>query len=271
MPPLIAPIVNGTLSPLTRRQAIRSDPQNGYIVITDVAGTDYGQMAAMANSYSFGGVAYDLETEGGISRLTATDATQNNPIDKWELIGSEERKDLFQNPMWAGQISDAQMSAIRTHLANDDTPEIAFADSALASVAGGVVQRAYARYQAGNDQFENDAYGGGYTLKHTTNVPARWNTPNVTDLNVGAVYSTMQLLTEVTNSLLWVLPIPIGGRLYTKLSLIGLQVSSQSRAYYTAGWRKSRSNEDTVANNRIAITQSYTVELWAADDYRSAV
>lgn len=246
-------------------QTFQFDPTRGETVISRYHSIDYNTMIALANQYAFDGVAYNLDLTQGIARLTANDATLNNPIDTWEILGNDERKDLFQNPLWGNAISDAQMSAILQHLENNDTPAIAFGDPALAALANGVVQRAYARYQAGNQEFENDAYGGGYVLKHTTNVPARW-TVNVADFNIGAVYSTAKLISEITNSLLWIYPCPL--RLVYKINNIPVPTL---REYFQWGWKKSRSDESTVANNRVNITQHYVLEQWSTDDYAAFV
>lgn len=242
-------------------QTFRYDPTRGELIVSEYHSHNYDSIIALANEYAFNGVAYDMKLSQGIARLMANDATLDNPIDNWELLGNEERKDLFQNPLWANVITDAQMSAILQHLENNDTPAITFADTALVTLAGGIVQRAYARYQAGNQEFENDAYGGGYVLKHTTNAPARW-TRNIADFGVGAIYTPSHLVTEITNSALWTFPCP--SRLVYKISNIP---TPPLREYFQWGWKKKRSDEDTAANNRINITQSYVLEQWSTDDY----
>lgn len=255
------PTLRGTLQPQVERQRFRFDPTRGIVAETNYTGIGLAEMESLANQYAFNGVAYDLVIEKGVARLVANDATLDNPIDNWEILGNAERKDLFQNPLWGNLISDDQLALIQQHLENNDKPSVAFADSGLTSLAGGVVQRAYARYQAGNQEFENDAYGGGYVLKHTTNVPNRW-TRNIADTNVGRIYSTSQLLTEVNSAILWTFPIP--NRLYYKINNIPVPTL---REYFQWGWKKSRSDEDTTANNRVNITTHYVLELWSMDDY----
>lgn len=264
MPPIYT---RGTNQPTIEWQRFRSDPTRGIVAVTGYSGIGIQQMEDLANQYAFNGVAYDLMIEKGVARLEVNDATMDNPIDNWEILGNVERKDLFQNPLWGNLISDGQMALILQHLENNDPPSTAFAIGQtpdMSTLANTVVQRAYARYQAGNQEFENDAYGGGYVLKHTTNVSNRW-TQNIADFNVGRIYSTAQLLSEVSSTQLWTFPIP--NRLYYKINSIPVPTL---REYFRWGWKKSRSDEDTTANNRVNITTHYVLEQWSTDDYLTA-
>lgn len=250
-----------------------SDPTRGITQTILARGLGRDQALAQADYYQSLGIEVTYTERFGVYDLHAVDSTFNNPIDDWELSGDEEHKDLFQNPRWANALTDKQVAAIRVHLSNNETPTKAFSAGNtavdgggntvedLSPLAGGIVQRAYARYQSGNDEFSNDAYGGGYVLRHTTNVPFRWGT-NIADFNVGAIYSTAHLLTEVSNSSLWVLPIP--ARLYYKISNLPVPTI---REYFQWGWKKSRSTEHTMANHRISIVQHYILEQWSTDDY----
>jgi hypothetical protein len=282
------PTYRGTTAPVIEEQEIVSDANRGTIINTRTTGISAQAMIALRNQYYFAGVDTRFVTKGGMLELLCRDATQYNPTDNWELIGDTERKDLFQNPNWGtelevlgGPLEEDEMAAIRYYLENNTpahaqaggTPG-AFDAPAAGSVAalqypsleafsGTLIERAYSRYQAGNDEFENDAYGGGYTLKHTTNIPNRY-TVNIADFNVGSIYSTANLLSEISNTSLWVLPAP--PRLLYKINLLGIDSPPSATGYFW-GWKKGRSTEDTAANNRVNITQHYTLELWNTDDY----
>lgn len=269
------PIITGTLLALLQKQKYRFDPTRGEVIISDYKGANQSNIIGIANTAAAQGIAYELDLERGIAILTLDDATLNNPIDTWELSGNDERLDLFQNPLWGNDITDIQMSAIRAHLDNGDpihgsgggvgafdTPDASSNLASLTGLAGTVVERAYARYQAGNEEFENDAYGGGYVLRHTTNVPARWTT-NIADFNVGFVYSTAHLITEISGGL-WFFPAP--SRLVYKINHIPVPILREN---FFWGWKKGRSNEETTANNRVNIIQSYILELWSTDDYNA--
>lgn len=247
-----------------QRQVFRFDPSRGETVLTSWKGANQLDVEAIANVDAIEGVSYDLTFERGIASLNDDNATLNNPIDVWELAGNDERKDLFQNPIWANVLTDDMLALIRQHLDDNDTPTQAFAGGQTPDISGFVgtsIERAYARYQSGNEEFENDAYGGGYVLKHTTNVPARWGV-NVADFNVGYVYSTSELISEIGSFALWVYPAPF--RLQYKINHIPVPTL---REYFRWGWKKSRSNEDTTAHNRVNIVTSYVLEQWSTDDY----
>lgn len=234
--------------------------------------------------------------------MSTVDATANTPIDVWELIGDAERKDLFQNPNWGdalgapGSLFNSQlMASIRWFLASEypahgpanvggafDPPQandsIPVYVNDLSGLSGSIIDLAYSRYQSGNDEFENDAYAGGYVLRHTANVPNRWS-GNITDSsgvgagalamasNVGLIYPATNLLTEVSNNSFWTLPIVVGSWLYTTLFNISA-IIPQAQANYFWGWKKSRQTIDTTANNRLNVTQHYILELWSSDDYQ---
>lgn len=267
------PILRGSVGMTLESVELISDPQRGIVQRSVWTGVIQRNAVALVNQYISNGIAATLNQKGGVYRVVSDDATANNPIDNWELIGDSERKDLFQNPAWGYEvnITAAQMAIIRQHLENNDTVTVAFAAGQTPDMSAipDIVKRGYSRYQAGNDEFENDAYAGGYTLKHTTNAPARW-TNNVADFNVGKIYSTANLVTEIlqiynpgTGSG-WVFPCPPS--LVYAINLAGANVPA-SQANYFWGWKKGRSNRETAARNRINIVQSYILELWSTDDY----
>jgi hypothetical protein len=280
------PKYRGTSAPVIEEQEIQTDVTRGTIINTVTSGISAQAMINLRNQYYFDGVDSRLITKGGMLKLLTRDATQYNSLDNWELIGDTERKDLFQNPNWGtftfggAILTTNAMAWIRTSLQNELPPHgvnnvggafdpIMGEDGALyqglSPQSGTLLERAYSRYQAGNDEFENDAYGGGYVLKHTTNVPGRY-TVNIADFNVGSIYSTAALLSEVSNTNLWAFPAP--PRLYYKINLLGSEDPPSATGYFW-GWKKGRSTEDTAANNRVNITQHYTLELWNTDDYNT--
>ena len=83
---------------------------------------------------------------------------------------------------------------------------------------------------------------------------------------VGAtIYTTAQLLNEVTNPNLWSFPLP--GRLQTKLQNIPAPAGV---ANFLWGWRKLPSTEITVPGNFIEITTEYWLEHWSTFYYTAA-
>lgn len=271
--------LRGVNFPIAEEIEIEFDPTRGLTTITSSSSINGASMIALANQYQIAGIAYKFTQRGGVNRIVANDATGNNPIDNWELSGDAERKDLFQNPRWASVISAAQIAAIRTHLENNDNQATAFADPVLAPLNNGVVFRAYARYQAGNDEFENDAFGGGFVLRHTGNFPSRYFSnlgTSVMSANIGVIYTTGNLLSEAMNANLWTFPLPLALQVAVNAAGVAavnaVPINSDSFAlngsgFYAVGWKKSRPTIRTVANNRVDIVQNYTLELWNTDDY----
>lgn len=285
------PVYRGTTVPVIHRQTIRFDPQRGYIIDTDYSGISGQAMGDLAAQYNFNGVATELVTEGGKLLLRSSDATLNNPIDTWELQGDAERKDLFQNPNWntfafgtvGSVVNENQMASIRYYLEQNtpahgtgspttggafDAPAAGSTVADLSPLSGTLVERAYSRYLAGNDEFENDAYAGGYVIKHTANIPNRWVGPNGADLfnsNVGFIYSPAHLLTEISSSL-WTLPVNVGTYFYNKVQFLGNDQPT-AKNNYVWGWKKSRQSLDYAANNRLNVVQHYILEQFNSDDY----
>lgn len=286
---MAGPVYRGTTQPVIYRQTIRSDPNRGVVIDTWYSCISATNLIALYNQFQFNGVAVEFTTEGGKVLLHATDATLNNPVDSWELIGDSERKDLFQNPNWGSfaygtvgsQVSENQMAAIRFYLENNtpahgtgnpttggafDAPSGSTAD--LSPLANTLVERAYSRYLSGNDEFENDAYAGGYVLKHTANIPNRWVGPFGVDLfntNVGYIYSPANLLSEISSSQ-WTLPVGIGTYFYNKIQVLG-SIQPPAKSNYFWGWKKGRQTLDYAANNRLNVVQHYILEQWNTDDY----
>lgn len=267
------PVIRGVNQPLVESVEITFDPTRGFVTTTVYSlpsgSNNDSTMAALANFLTYSGIAISQSFKGGVYRITAVDSTLNNPIDNWELTGDDERLDLFQNPLWSGQITADQMATLRQYLSNNSTTDTAFADPILSPLKNGVVQRAYNRYQAGNDVFLNSAYGSGYVLRHTTNVPNRWG-QNLADTNVGKIYLLGSFLSEISSPANWVFPCPFSLQYAINIATAACLSASQGLpggATYQVGWLKQRSNRESVANNRVNIQTTYTLNFWNTDDY----
>ena len=109
---------------------------------------------------------------------------------------------------------------------------------------------------------------GRYTLRHTTNAPNQFRQPtgilipsgpygwNVADFNVERVYTISQLLSEVQNCNLWILPLPQ----YLAYKIANYYVPNLNGSNYMWGALKQRSNAVTAANNRVDITTEYIID-----------
>lgn len=259
----------GTNNPLAQNESWDYTPTHGYTYRVDFKGMSRDQMLALQQDYVTRGVACRLTyLQGGNAYLEVDDSTQQYTLDVWQVDGGDERLDLFVHPIMLNALTDDQAFDLRARSENNDKPSDVFGDGG--SIAGDpafspfrntAVERLYSLYRAGVVEFENDAYGGGYVLIHTTNAPNRWAV-NVADFGVGKVYTPAKLLSEAQNSGLWSFPMP--GRLVYKLGSIPSPGGYPNRLW---GWKKGRSQENTAANNRIEIVTRYQLELWQTDLY----
>jgi hypothetical protein len=268
------PEINGSLLPFLQSETDRFDPARGFIYTAIFRGLSDKQIQDLQSDYVRGGVACSVTTSHGVSVLEVEDSTQQYTLDTWQLDGNEERIDGFSHPTLisifgtdtgVGGGAD-NFASLRTDLENQVRPSDliqTLVSDGFSEESASTVARFYSLNQRGSPEFENDAFGGGYVLKHITNAPNRWNS-NIADFGVGMIYSTAQLLSEIRDSGLWILPCP--ARLVYKIAHIP---APAPQANYFWGWRKSRSSESNSANNRIDIMQRYTLELWSLDYYQS--
>jgi hypothetical protein len=289
LPLFTKPAYRGTTLPIISKQTVKSDPQRGTTILTEILGISFDTMVQMYNQFYANGVAVSFETENGRMKITADDATQNNPIDTWELEGDSPRLDLFSNPVWgvlSGLISENQMGQILAYL-NSNTPAhnpaatppngafdapASSNDVDLSPLSGGIVERAYVRYQLGNTEFEWDNVGAGYVLKHTCNIPNRWTgiaggAADALNEYIGYIYTTGEMLSEITNGQIWTTPVNGNSYLYFKINYLGSISTPITFGNYVWGWKKGRQDMGYAANNRLNITQKYVYGWWNSDDY----
>lgn len=261
-------IKKGTPFPQGQTQRNKYDPSRGFTTFADYDGYSQEYLQNLYQSFVSQGIGCELELYLDKGRLRVEDATQEYTIDSWEIVGNESSVDglshptvfaiinAYQNGTGApnGTTSDVY-GELRQNLANDATTDDAFTngDQLLLPYSGTLVEFAYSLNQRGSTDFRQ----GAYVLRHTTNVSNRWQA-NVSDFGVDSIYTPAQLLTEVTDSGLWIFPLP--GRLQYKIAFIP---SPAPQPDYLWGWLKSASTETTAANNRVNIQTEYTLALWA--------
>jgi hypothetical protein len=206
-------------------------------------------------------VTLEIEIVGG-----SLDPTQAGaPVDRWEMPCNE-----LQKSGWAHKktliigsdpsvISDRHVQdgkALRECLddmrAMTPNPLAGWSPTQYANHAA-----CYGLCSSGSTHF----YLGQYVLRHTTNVSAAYST-NVSDQNVEQIYTTQQLLAEVTNPLYWVISLP--PRLVYKIQNIP---APPAQAGYLWSWRKLPSSESSTAGGRIEIVTEYWLEQWSTYYY----
>lgn len=251
------------------------DPQRGYVYRATFKSLSAEQCEGIQNDYIQQGCECELETILGVTTLHVVDSTQEFTLDDWQLDGENFTIDLFSHPTLLNLANltsgsdpgESFFGLLRDSLDNHIEPfgngsvYTTFISLGWSVDEATTIAKFYTLYLRGSDQYENDMDGSGYVLKHTTNVSNRWQT-NIADNNVGQIYSTAELLSEVQDSSLWTNPIP--PRLAFKIANFPPPVPQPD---YFWGWRKSRSNEGTAANNRVGIGTNYTLALWSSVEY----
>lgn len=261
-------IIRGTLSPLQQWWEANFDPSNGYVYRAEYQGFDLARMTTLSNYYTALGVAATLRYHAGVATLTLTDSTGEVVIDKWEMELEDERPSIFENLIFLSYVNASAnpgrvVTMMRNALQNGDplnsawdtlsTDQNFVAASAGANLAK--LKQYFDDYNLGVTNFIR----GKYRLRHTTNAPSRWQV-NIADFNVERGYTIAQLLNEVQNTALWVLPLP--GYLAYKITNYYIEsLGSPARANYSFGALKLRSNAVTAANNRIEICTDYIIDL----------
>lgn len=256
--------LRGTNIPQRQRLSKRWSPVNGYSEEAEYRGFSETQMDALAYQWEQNGYEYELTNTLGVFTLRGVDTTGSETIDTWEIAMNKMSPSLLQNPVTLASVASGggvyadNLKALTQHAKGEITEEKA--KELLASNAPGL--RILDRMVKGGDSYLRDSY----VLRHTTNVQNRY-TSNVSDTNVGCIYTTSQLLSETTNAGYWSFPLP--GRLSYKIQVIETDYLFLYGVpdFHTVGWLKSGSSENTAANTRVNITTEYEFDAWSEDVY----
>jgi len=252
------PIINGTLEP--KRVSLRSsyDPQRG-LTITEEWETAGDNLNGLATQCREAGKAYDLTSNGRKSRIVITSSNTEGtgfddiPIDTWQLLGNEVQNSIKHHPnvRSLGSADFLEVIDAVNQWKDGETPdEFFFTDDGYMGLLFRMLIHEAKTYSLGQ-----------YVLKHTTNVSNRWDT-NVADQGVEFIYTTSQLVSEISNPGFWTFPCP--GRLISKIQSIEVQNDSEDLIW---GWKKGPSTEGTSANNRIDISTEYVLAGWSKLTY----
>ena len=266
-------VYRGTLQPLRQRLTEKWSPSGGFTSGIEWLGFGETEMRALAQQYADAGFEYEFVDQHGIFTLTGTDTSGNITIDTWEIGAQDEIVSSLKNPRNIAAIPAGYLELIGYALKKDVSIEAASA--ALEADTGDIYSdtiignaeavRLYERLLKDQTGFLDSKY----ILRHTTNVGNRWGV-NVADINVNAIYTTAQLLSETQNASSWVYPLP--GRLAYKISNLSADAISRygTLSAYQWGWLKSASPENTAANNRVNIVTEYKFDNWSTDEYATA-
>jgi hypothetical protein len=268
--------VVGSSFPIGQVEVWDYDPVRGWLYRAHIEGRDQQLMSALQNDYVAQGIANRLTFELGKGVLDIEDATQQWVLDNWQLEGNSEQVAWLSNSLVQQELNSVYptavndntvtaaqaIAAIAQHLSDGDNQDTAFSDGVLDPLTTGDIWNFYPHAQAGQTAYENDADGSGYVLRHGTNVSNQW-TVNVADFGVGQIYTTAQLLSEVSDGGLWLNPLSF--RMQYKIANLPVP---PARAGWIVGWKKGRSTEQNAANNRNDITTHYEYGQWTTCLYQ---
>ena len=245
------------------------DPVRGEIVHAESESVGYVSAQLAYQALKNQGIACKLRLERGKGTVSLLDSTLANSLDDWQMKPNDELIDPLLNPLMVQNINlwlavyngdnDTDfnlfdiVAAVRSNLADDTSAEDAFSGQPLVAVSDSALYEMYSDLQAGLQGFRNDGNGEGYVLHHSTNISNKSQT-NIADFGTGAIYTTAQLLSEVTDGALWNNPCPANF-----VYLIQNLVPPTPKPNWIIGWFKSRSERNTEANNRIGIVTDYTL------------
>lgn len=254
--------ITGTLEPVTTGRRTSYDPARG-IVFTEELESAGENLDGVAQALLLEQVQFEHRPSGRKSKLSYTTTTTPGgvevPIDTWQVLGNEISEDIKGHPAIvaldeAGTINFQEIqNNVELYRASTGDMDVPYEDGPELQIFNLLVRgvTSYVR--------------GQYVLRHTTNVSNRYNV-NVSDQNIEKVYTTAQLVAEITNVSLWVNPCP--GRLVYKIQNIEQQIDDSDDIRW--GWRKLPSTETTGANNRIDIATEYVLYGWSKLLYEAA-
>ena len=291
-------VVKGGVGPWQQWQKAKYDPVRGFVYSYEWISPDQDVADRCFDYCANNGIAATLTLEKDKATLLVEDSTSEYIVDSWEIHANEEVRDLFSHPSVVSAIVNVvgqsnlgpidisnpptsplsdMLTEIRTHLANEDSLATMFNaaldefqddptapyllyDVLVDPVSGPLVADFYQLYLIGTTGYRRQQY----VLKHKSNVSNRWS-ENVSDIGVDNIYSTADLLTEVTNPDELIFPLP--GRLQYKLQAAAYAafqaIPDQTPPdNYSLGWLKSSSTEITEGLNRVNIETDYVLELW---------
>lgn len=241
------------------------DPSKGlvrYKVYASIDADDIEVLAAEARTWSqpytirSSGTTHTIEIE--TSESTGTGPVEDIvPIDRWEMPANEIQKTIWEHNKLL-EIPTEAVNLAKKYVDDgkswDDLVEEEV--DLLATLTETQMLDLAEAFDLASRQQDHFPLGQ-YVLRHVTNVAAGYNS-NVSDSNVERLYTTEQLLAEVTDPVWWTVPLP--PRLVYKIEHLA---APTARTGFLWSWRKLPSAESTAANGRIEISTEYWLEQWS--------
>lgn len=246
-------VINGTLLPVQQQPSNDYDPQRGLLGTVIYEGCDEAAAVSVENTLLSERIAFTSHSDGKTRVIEAK--IMNAPLDVWQVLANEIQKSGYENP---AVLANADGTTDQDAIAK--IKQYVLDNTKLSAINPPLTGNALKLFFL--MQHDQDHYAlGQYVLRHTVQTSETFGS-NVSDVNVEKLYTTAQLLVEVTNPLLWTFPLP--GRLQTKLNSIPAPAAV---ANFLWSWRKLPSTEVMVPGNFIEITTEYWLEQWSTFYY----
>ena len=246
--------------PIVTSRRMTYDPLRGLVEVEDVESAG-DNLSGVAQSAIDAQQPFEFSHQASRARLSITQTTTFGGTevtsDNWQLVGNEITEDIRRHPNIAA-LGDTAIKEVYdtfdSYQRNDGSFTNGLTPGSTAMALFDLLKRGTTSYVIGQ-----------YVLRHTTNVGNGYSA-NISDSNVERVYTTAQLVAEISDADLWRFPCP--GRLVYKIQNIQPQFTTDSELLW--GWRKLPSTETTAANNRVDISTEYVLYGWAKLLYQAA-
>lgn len=243
------PISNGTREPILKRRSSSYDPKTGLVETHEYEGSG-DSLNGLAAECIANKTPFTMTSSGRVSTISFSSPSNigGGPEltpDGWQLLANELSVPISTHPKilalpetgpnsWSNAKTQADLHE------NGKTVK-------LTGMSGDSLFL-YNELIRGTTHYPR----GQYVLKHTTNVSNAYSA-NIADSRVEFVYTTAELVEEISDITLWTDPCP--GRLILKIEAMEVQVPDSKFSVW--GWRKLPSQETAAANNRIDISTEY--------------
>lgn len=257
------PIITGTLMPIVTGRRTNYDPLRGLVEIEDIE-TAGDNLSGVAQSAIDAQLPFDFTHQRAKARISVTQTTtfggKEVTSDTWQIVGNEITEDIKRHPTIAAleETGNDSLKDVYDHYDRYTRDPATFTNTLT---EGSTAAKLFNLLKRGTNSY----LIGQYVLRHTTNVGNGYSV-NVADENVECVYTTAQLVAEVSDADLWAFPCP--GRLIYKIQNITPQFATDDELRW--GWRKLPSTETTAANNRVDISTEYVLYGWSKLLYSAA-
>lgn len=258
----MADVINGTLGPIRQPDRVEFTPQNGRQTWAVYQSADSALITSAREGYETSGQTCRSYGDGAVFTvevLQGNEDSENTALqDTWAVVANELQRGDKQSAAWLALPVADQQDIVTQFDAGKKPSETGYAVDSLKHFF-------FKRMFYNSDSFSTSQY----VLRHTT-IASPDYAANASDESVESLYTTAQLISEITNSGLWVNPCP--GRLVSKIESIPVpaDVNADDANFYVWSWRKLPSTEETQPDGNISINTEYWLGMWPSPHYALA-